>query len=105
LAISLAVRPRPRRLFFLDICLDLGIVPALMDPATWDELRLAITLYGSDPTPLLAGDIDPMGAPASGESPTIPVAYPPWPAPPDQPLPSWKDRCRETDRRGSGPGP
>jgi hypothetical protein len=35
----------------LDICLDLGIAPAQMDRATWDELHLAITLYGGDPAP------------------------------------------------------
>jgi hypothetical protein len=48
-------RDRPIGAILLDICLDLGIVPDLMDPATWEELRHAITLYGGDPTPLLAG--------------------------------------------------
>jgi hypothetical protein len=47
-------RDRPIGAILLDICLDLAIVPALMDAATWDELRLAITLHGGDPAPLLA---------------------------------------------------
>ena len=36
-------RGRPIGPILLDICLDLGIRPDLMDPATWDELCLAIT--------------------------------------------------------------
>jgi hypothetical protein len=99
-------RDRPIGAILLDICLDLGIVPALMDPATWDELRLAITLYGGDPAPLLArgvDDADPAGTPSfsdsripAADSPTAehrPLAtgimYPPWPAPfPQYPAPT-----------------
>jgi hypothetical protein len=51
-------RDRPIGAILLDICLDLGIVPDLMDPATWDELRQAITLYGGDPARLLADGMD-----------------------------------------------
>jgi hypothetical protein len=116
-------RDRPVGAILLDICRDLGIVPALMDPTTWDELHLAITLYGGDPAPLLACHVgfagpaafaEPHSAistPGPGDSPPIPVsgrsiiAYPPWPAPPDQPLPSWQDRCRKADRWRMGLGP
>jgi hypothetical protein len=82
-------RDRPIGAILLDICLDLGIVPALMDPATWDELRLAISLHGGDPTPLTSRWLAPVapvgreseahsatGTPAS--QPTI--IFPPWPA-------------------------
>jgi hypothetical protein len=80
-------RDRPIGAILLDICLDLGIVPALMDPATWEELRQAITLYGGDPTPLLAGATgvgrkseahSATGTPGAGQ-PII--VCPQWPAP------------------------
>ena len=115
-------RDRPIGPILLDICLDLGIVPAQMDPVTWDELRLAITLYGGDPATLEARGVDsadPTGSPSSGHRP-IPVAdsltpdhrprttgitYPPWPAPPEQPPPLAGESSREADRWGRGPGP
>jgi hypothetical protein len=37
----------------VDICLDLGIVPGQMDRATWDELRLALAVYGGSLPALL----------------------------------------------------
>ena len=112
-----------------DICVDLGIVPAQMDPATWNELRRAITLYGADPTPLEARHLDPTdpaptGAPGPGRkseahSATCPpgpngsppvadqptTVYPPWPPPPDHPPPSDGEWIREADRWAMGPGP
>jgi len=96
-------RDRSIGAILLDICLDLGIVPAQMDPATWNELRLAITLCGGDPAPLLAravaspnpAGLAGVGTPGPGDSPPIPgagqptIAYPPWPAPfPQSPAPA-----------------
>jgi len=102
---------RPLGVILLDICLELGIVPALMDPAIWAELRLAISLHGGDPAPLTSRGMNtaaPTGAagrnteahsancppnltdnpsPAAGSptpdhrSQTIGIEYPPWPAP------------------------
>jgi len=89
-----------------NICVDLGIVPAQMDPATWDALRRAIALHGADPTPFEARHLDladpaPTAAPDVGHvrvtpipapaSPTADhgIAYPPWPAPyPHSPVPA-----------------
>ena len=98
---------RPIGAILLDICLDFGIVPALMEPATWDELRLALTLYGGDPTPLEARGIA-SADPAAGRksealsatgTPGPIVATPPWPTPQQEPPPlaggGW----------GRGPGP
>ena len=123
-------RNRPIGPILFDICVDLGIVPAQMDPITWNELRLAITLYGADPAPLEARSIDladpaPAGAPGhvgrksdahsatcpSGPNGSPPVAdqpttvYPPWPPPPDHPPPSDGEWIREADRWAMGPGP
>jgi hypothetical protein len=67
-------RDRPIGPILLDICLDLGIVPSQMDRSTWDELRLALTLYGGDPAPLEARAVD-SANPAGGDSP-IPAADP-----------------------------
>jgi hypothetical protein len=79
-----------------DICVDLGIVPAQMDPATWDALRRAIALHGADPAPFEARHLDladpapadaaPVGrkseahsaTPAPTDNPDVtPIAYPP----------------------------
>jgi len=43
-------RRRPIGAILVDICLDLGIVPAQMDHATQAELRLALVLYGYSDT-------------------------------------------------------
>ena len=59
-------RDRPIGPILFDICVDLGIIPAQMDPATWHELRRAITQYGADPTPLEARNLDLAGAPGVG---------------------------------------
>jgi hypothetical protein len=40
------VRRRPVGAIIADICLDLGIAPDQLDLAFWDEIRLAIILYG-----------------------------------------------------------
>ena len=103
-------RDRPIGAILLDICLDLAIVPALMDAATWDELRLAITLHGGDPAPLLAnaerlaetgvtGESEVHSATATPDPGQSAITYPPWPASPEQPPPlaggGW----------GRGPGP
>jgi len=89
-----------------NICVDLGIVPAQMDPATWDALRRAIALHGADPAPFETRHLDladpaPTAAPDVGHvrvtpipapaSPTADhgIAYPPWPAPyPHSPVPA-----------------
>jgi hypothetical protein len=41
-----------------DICLDLGILSALTDPATRDELVHDLTLYGGDPAALISRSRD-----------------------------------------------
>jgi hypothetical protein len=97
-------RDRPIGPILFDICRDLGIVPEQMDPATWDELRLAISLHGADPAPFETRAIDsadPADTPSSGDShipnpptadhrpPAAGVVYPPWPAPhPHYPAPA-----------------
>ena len=93
-------RDRPIGPILFDICVDLGIIPAQMGPTTWHELRLAITQYGADPTPLEARNLD-LADPAQPGAPAVhagrkseahsatptddpdltPIAYPPWPAP------------------------
>jgi len=106
---------RPISAILLEICLDLGIVPDLMDPATWDELSLAITLYGGDPAPLVALGVnaaDPAGTPSSDDSPipaadsppphpqprTTGIVYPPWPSAIPAILgPRWHRPTLETD--------
>jgi hypothetical protein len=115
-------RDRPIGAILLDICLDLAIVPGLMHPAAWNELRLAITLYGGDPAPLLAdaerlaetgvtgagrksevhsatGTPDPNDSPLIAPQPAI--TYPPWPAPPEHPPPLEG----ESSPWGRGPDP
>jgi hypothetical protein len=47
------LRRRPLSAALLDICLDFGIVPALLVP-TWQELGRDLTLYGSNPATLLS---------------------------------------------------
>jgi hypothetical protein len=103
-------RRRPVGAVLVDICRDLGIAPGQMNRATWDELRLAITLYGgnlvtlifsrerwkSPKDPATCPDFDPFPVDAAGQ-PII--AFPPWPAPPEQPHPL------SGAGRGSGPGP
>ena len=97
-------RDRPIGPILVDSCIELGIAPALMDPATWDELCLTITLYGGVPARLLARAMDSglpdatvarktpdlirghsaTGTPSPNDSPPIPgagIVYPPWPAP------------------------
>jgi hypothetical protein len=92
-----------------DICVDLGIVPQQMDPATWQGLRVTIAQYGANPTPFETRHLDladPAPADALGvgrkseaHSATITPAapptaahptliFPPWPAPsPQYPVP------------------
>ena len=64
-------RDRPIDPILVDICLDLGIVPALTDPAIWDELRQAITLYGGDPVRLLARAVDSADITAGQKTPDL----------------------------------
>lgn len=47
-------RDRATPAILLDVCLDLGIVSALTDPATRDEFVHNLTLYGGDPAPLIS---------------------------------------------------
>ena len=86
-------RDRPLGAILLDICRDLGIVPEQMDPATWAELRRAISLHGADPTPLVGRKSEahsaasPLSVTDAADTPGI--VYPPWPAPhPHSPAPS-----------------
>ncbi len=51
--IDAEVRRRPVGAVLVDICLDLGIVPGQLDPATWDELRRDLILYGGSLTTLV----------------------------------------------------
>ena len=60
-------RDRPLGAILLDVCLDLGLAPALMDPAAWDDLRLAISLHGGDPAPLEARSVDSANPPGTAE--------------------------------------
>ena len=85
-------RDRPIGPILFDICVDLGIIPAQMDPAIWSALRRAIALHGADPAPLEARHLDlaDLAAPSvhvgqKSEAPSAtptPIVYPPWPAPP-----------------------
>jgi len=75
-----------------DICVDLGIVPAQMDPATWNALRLAISLHGADPAPFEARHLDladpaPTGAPGVGRKSEAHSATP-TPTPSVTPIPA-----------------
>jgi len=66
-------RDRPIGPILFDICVDLGIVPAQMDPATWNALRLAISLHGADPAPFEARYLD-LADPAPPSAPAAPAA-------------------------------
>ncbi len=102
-------RRRPIGAVLVDICLDLGIVVGQMDRATWDELRLALILYGGSLTTLVVkregkrrSADDPAGSPSLRGSPgdseslgPIPIAgwpkpaFPAWPArSPQSPVPA-----------------
>jgi hypothetical protein len=116
-------RDRPIPAILLDICIDLGIVSALTDPATWDGLLRDLTLYGGDPATLIArsrhvqNSADPatLAAVAEAHAAAGPPAFtslgdpiltsPPWLAPPDQPPPSQEEWSREADPWGREPDP
>jgi len=109
-------RRRPIGAVLVDICLDLGIIPGQMDPASWNELGSALALYGGDLSTLVrARPVPPRprsGRPA-GSASFLPVRipgqtglmFPPWPAPPERPPPLTGESSREADRWGRGPGP
>jgi hypothetical protein len=40
------VRRRPIGAIIADICCDLGIAPRDLEPGFWDEINLAIIMYG-----------------------------------------------------------
>ena len=67
---------RPLGAILFDICRDLGIVPEQMDPATWAELRRAISLHGADPTPLVGRKSEAHSAAATNQ---LTIIFPPWP--------------------------
>ena len=84
------VRRRSIGAVLVDICLDLGIIPGQMDPASWAELGDALAQYGGDLINLVAGreprprprrrrprdpDFWPVSVP--GQTGMI---FPPWPA-------------------------
>jgi hypothetical protein len=99
---------RPIGPILFDICVDLGIIPAQMPPAIWQEIRRAIAQYGADPGPLAIRDMeaaDPDADPTVGRNPVAPIVYPPWPPPPGQLPPLSGELSREADQWGRGPGP
>ena len=53
--IDAEVRRRPIGAVLVDICLDLGIAPGLLDRATWDELSLVLIGHGGSLVRLLFG--------------------------------------------------
>jgi len=67
-------RRRPIGAVLVDICLDLGIIPGQMDPASWGELGHALALYGGDLATLARGACGPA-------TPAPPAVPPPAPAP------------------------
>jgi hypothetical protein len=90
-------RRRPIGRVLVEICHDLGIVPAQMDRATWDALRRDIMLYGGSLARLVLPkyrrrSANTAGKPGATFPPipiTGPIAFPPWPAPsPQSPAPT-----------------
>jgi len=113
---EIAAEDRNREIgpILFDICVDLGIIPARMDPATWDELRRAIALYGADPAPFETRHLDladpaaaavPQKSEAHSATGTPTIAYPPWPPPTGHRHPSDEEWIREADRWAMGPDP
>jgi hypothetical protein len=100
-------RRRPIGAVLVDICLDLGIAPAQMDPATHEELRRAVWDYHGSLCTLYVTrlpDADPTAIPDDllfpfDEDGNPIITHPPWPTPPEPPLP-----LRE-GVGGRGPGP
>jgi hypothetical protein len=91
-------RRRPIGRVLVEICHDLGIVPAQMDRASWDELRHDVMMYGGSLARLVllkykrhsANPGARVGRKTSGHSAspsfppipiTAPTAFPPWPTP------------------------
>jgi hypothetical protein len=109
-------RRRPVGAVLVDICRDLRIAPGRMDRATWDELRLAITLYGGNLVTLifspdgwklsedLLSNLNDSPPPTDASAQPI-IAFPPWPAPPEQPTPLAGLGCEAGQDWGRGPGP
>ena len=89
--VAAQVRHRSIGAVLVDICLDLGIIAGQMDPASWNELGQALSLYGGDLTNFVVGR-QPRPLPRSRPressflSVSIPgqtgMMVPPWPAPP-----------------------
>jgi len=89
------VRRRSIGAVLVDICLDLGIIPGQMDPASWNELGQDLAQYGGDLSNLLVWR---QPRPLPRNRPRNPnfwpvnipgqtgMLFPPWPEPP--PLPS-----------------
>jgi hypothetical protein len=87
------VRCRSIGAVLVDICLDLGIIPGQMDPASWTELGEALSLYHGDLENLLVWRLP---RPRSRRRPRNPnfwpvsipgqtgMIFPPWPEPPPQ---------------------
>jgi hypothetical protein len=124
-------RRRPVGAILVDICLDLGIVPGQMDRATWDELSLALALYGgnlatllfpddkrrsADPTegspslsdsPSGSPNGSPTGNPSLGPIPTagwLKIVFPAWPArSPQSPVPACTGPPERTRVRATSP--
>ena len=103
--IASQVRHRSIGAILVDICLDLGIIPGQMDPASWNELGDALAQYGGDltnlvvwreprPRPRRRRPRDPDFWPVSVPGQTG-LIFPPWPAlspPPLSPMSSGLSR-------------
>jgi hypothetical protein len=88
--IAAQVRHRSIGAVLVDICLDLGIIAGQMDPASWNDLGLALALYGGDLSNLVVWR---QPRPRAGRRPRDPsflpvsipgqtgMTFPPWPAP------------------------
>jgi len=84
-------RRRPIGAILVDICLDLGIIPGQMDPASWNELGqdLALSLYGGDLQNLVVWRRPRRSGRRPRNPSFLPVSipgqtgliFPPWPAP------------------------
>jgi len=107
-------RRRPIGAVLVDICLDLGIGRGQMDPATHEELDDAVMNYHGSLCTLYVTrlpDADPTAIPDDlpipfDENGNPIITHPPWPAPPEFPLPlreGVRGRGPDTPRTATGP--
>ena len=95
--IAAQVRHRPIGAVLVDICLDLGIIAGQMDPASWNEMGQALSLYGGDLTNFVVSrQPRPRARPRPRDPSFLPVSipgqtgmmFPPWPSLPPSPMAS-----------------